>query len=182
MRSVRPRWDPRRVQTCLAVQDQMCSSGRWSFRAGTYRTTTGRAGPSEQRREGVQPSRFPRCASPSGAGALGMLSSVDYTLAHERLVGVLQLIDRWGGLYDQRWGNRPPYQEKSGLASQVDGLIDEVRSRTKLAHDVIEAMGDNQLAAKVVEYEERDTSEVTLLHRRVSRLSKRSQLFLSAKN
>ena len=83
-----------------------------------------------------------------------MLPSVDYTLAHVRLVGVLQLIDRWGDLYNQRWGKRAPYHENPGLDSQVSGLIDEVRTRTKLAHDVIQAMGDDQLAAKVVEYEE----------------------------
>lgn len=27
-------------------------------------------------------------------------------LAHERLVGVLELIDRWGELYNLRWGKR----------------------------------------------------------------------------
>ncbi|WP_283134597.1 TIGR02391 family protein [Rhizohabitans arisaemae] len=75
-------------------------------------------------------------------------------LAHERLVGVLQLIDRWGGLYERRWGKQAPYQEQPELASQVDALIDEVRTRTKLAHDVITVMGEKELAAKVVEHEE----------------------------
>jgi hypothetical protein len=41
-----------------------------------------------------------------------------------------------------------------GLASQVDALIDEVRTRTKLAHDVVTAMGEMGLAARVVEHEE----------------------------
>lgn len=68
--------------------------------------------------------------------------------------GVLELIDRWGELYERRWGKREPYQEQPDLGSQVDGLIDEVRARTKLAHDVIAAMGDDQLAARVVEHEE----------------------------
>jgi hypothetical protein len=79
---------------------------------------------------------------------------VNDTLAHERLVGVLELIDRRGNLYDQRWGKREPYQEQAGLAARVDALIDEVRARTKLAHDVIAAMGEEHLAARVVEHEE----------------------------
>ena len=36
----------------------------------------------------------------------------------------------------------------------METLIDEVRARTKLAHDVIAAMGEKELAAKVVEHEE----------------------------
>jgi hypothetical protein len=78
---------------------------------------------------------------------------VNDALAHERLVGVLELIDRWGDLYDRRWGKRA-HQEQPGLGPQVNGLIDEVRTRTKLAHDVIAAMGEEDLAAKVVEHEE----------------------------
>jgi hypothetical protein len=79
---------------------------------------------------------------------------VNDTLARERLEGVLALIDRWGDLYDRRWGKRQNYQEHPELASQVDALIDEVRARTKLAHDVIAAMGKEELAARVVEHEE----------------------------
>jgi hypothetical protein len=76
-------------------------------------------------------------------------------LAHERLNGVLELIDRWGDLYEQRWGHKSPqYQEHPELDSQVKEGIDEVRTRTKLGHDVIEAMGENELAAKVVEHNE----------------------------
>lgn len=82
------------------------------------------------------------------------VASVDDALAHERLVGVLELIDRWGDLYNLRWGQQPPYQEQPQLASQVDTLTDEVRTRTKFAHDVITAMGERELAAKVVEHEE----------------------------
>ena len=74
-------------------------------------------------------------------------------LAHERLVGVLKLIDRWGELYNRRWGKRGHARDGS-LAAQVDTLIDEVRTRTKLAHDVIAAMGEEALSAKVVENEE----------------------------
>lgn len=81
------------------------------------------------------------------------VTSVNDALAHERLVGVLELIDRWGELYNQRWGKRGT-DEHPGLASQVDTLIDEVRTRTKLAHNVIAAMGEEELAAKVVEHEE----------------------------
>lgn len=75
-------------------------------------------------------------------------------LAHECLSGVLELIDRWGDLYDRRWGRRRYNAESPGLAAQVDALKDEVRTRTKLAHDVIAAMGETQLAARVVEHNE----------------------------
>ena len=75
------------------------------------------------------------------------------TLAHARLAGVLELIDRWGDLYYKRWGKRGQYEEPA-LATEVDVLIDEVRTRTKFAHDVIIAMGEEPLAAKVVEHEE----------------------------
>ena len=62
-------------------------------------------------------------------------------LAHERLSGILELIDRWGDLYLRRWGKRGN-PESPGLAAEVDKGIDEVRARTKLAHDVIAAVGD----------------------------------------
>ena len=75
-------------------------------------------------------------------------------LAHERLAGVLELIDRWGDLYNRRWGKREPYEEDPRLVPQVESLIDEVRARTKLAHDVIFAMGEHHLAARVAEHNE----------------------------
>ncbi|WP_330275846.1 TIGR02391 family protein [Lentzea sp. NBC_00516] len=75
-------------------------------------------------------------------------------LAHDRLVEVLELIDRWGDLYDRRWGNQAPYQENEGLASQVAGLIDQVRTRTWLAQEIVRAMDKSELADKVVEHEE----------------------------
>lgn len=75
-------------------------------------------------------------------------------LAQERLGEVLELIDKWGQLYDRRWGKRHPYQEEPGLDGQVAEIVDEVRARTKLAHDVIAAMGESEIAAKVVEHEE----------------------------
>jgi Protein of unknown function (Hypoth_ymh) len=78
---------------------------------------------------------------------------VNDALAHERLVGVLELIDRWGELYDRRWGKHGHAKDGS-LAVQVDTLLDEVRTRTKLAHDVITAMGEKALSEKVRFYEE----------------------------
>ena len=81
------------------------------------------------------------------------VASANDALAHERLVGVLELIDRWGELYHRRWGKRGHAKDGS-LAARVDTFIDEVRTRTKLAHDVIAAMGEEALSAKVVEKEE----------------------------
>jgi hypothetical protein len=80
---------------------------------------------------------------------------VNDSLAHERLLAVLELIDRWGELYNRRWGHvAPHYQTEVGLDSQVKTLVDEVRTRTKLAHDVIAAMGEDDLAVRVVEHQE----------------------------
>ena len=75
-------------------------------------------------------------------------------LAHERLADVLSLIDQWGALYNRRWGVGPAYGEDPSLDAQVKVEIDEVRARTKLAHDLIAAMGEADLAARVVEHEE----------------------------
>jgi hypothetical protein len=44
--------------------------------------------------------------------------------------------------------------EQPDLATQVNELIDDVRRRAKLAHDVIAAMGEEELAARVIEHEE----------------------------
>jgi hypothetical protein len=66
---------------------------------------------------------------------------MDDALAHDRLNEVLDLIDRLGDLYDRRWG----YDGNVGnpaIDSQLNELTDEVRARTKLAHDVIAAMGE----------------------------------------
>ena len=82
-----------------------------------------------------------------------IFTCVNDALAHERLSGILELIDRWGDLYLRRWGKQGN-PESPGLAAEVDKGIDEVRARTKLAHDVIAAMGEEELAAKVVEHEE----------------------------
>ena len=79
---------------------------------------------------------------------------MNFALAHDRLAEVLELVDRWGRLYNTRWGKREPYQDHPALAPQVDALIDEVRTRVKFAHDVIAAMGADDLATMVVEYEE----------------------------
>jgi hypothetical protein len=78
---------------------------------------------------------------------------VDDALAHERLVAVLELIGRYGDLYEQRWGHGG-HPEQPGLAALLDERTDEVRARAKLAHDVIAAMGEDVLAAKVVEHNE----------------------------
>ncbi|HEX5115948.1 MAG TPA: TIGR02391 family protein [Pseudonocardiaceae bacterium] len=74
-------------------------------------------------------------------------------LAHERLTAVLELIDRMGVMYERRWGHGGQ-PEQPGLDPQLNGLLDEVRTRTKFAHDLIEAMGESSLAARVEEHEE----------------------------
>jgi Protein of unknown function (Hypoth_ymh) len=84
-----------------------------------------------------------------------MFAPMDYAVAHERLTGVLSLIDQWGDLYERRWGHKSPYyQEDPGLDSQVEKGIDEVRARIRFARNVVAAMGEDDLAEKVVEHEE----------------------------
>lgn len=75
-------------------------------------------------------------------------------LAHECLTGVLALVDEWGELYNKRWGKGPQYQEYPELEPRVAELIDQVRTRVKLAHDVIAAMGERDLATQVIEFAE----------------------------
>ena len=93
---------------------------------------------------------------------------MDYTRAHECLTEVLGLIDQWGVLYERRWAKRPPYQEHPELDSKVREGIDEVRTRTKFAHDVITAMGENKLAEKVVEHEEGQFGEHPFTQARIA--------------
>jgi hypothetical protein len=53
---------------------------------------------------------------------------VNDALAHERLADVLELIDRWGDLYNRRWGKRA-HHEHPELASQC-----EHTAKTHVAH------------------------------------------------
>jgi hypothetical protein len=75
-------------------------------------------------------------------------------LAHERLTGVLNTIDQWGRLYEQRWGYDHPGVNNDALERPVKEGIDEVRARARFAYDVITAMGENEIAARVVEHQE----------------------------
>ena len=79
---------------------------------------------------------------------------MDDSAAHEALSEVLSTIDAWGSLYNARRGKKPPYQENDGLASRVDAGLDEVRTRARLARDIVIAMGEPELAERVVEHEE----------------------------
>lgn len=79
---------------------------------------------------------------------------MDDARAHQTLVEVLALIDRWGALYDACWGKQPPYQERPEVRPQVDELIDEVRTRVRLARDVVLAMDEPAIAERIVEHEE----------------------------
>ncbi|SDD15714.1 TIGR02391 family protein [Glycomyces harbinensis] len=74
-------------------------------------------------------------------------------LAHERLVEILKIIDDWRELYNRRWGLKN-YPENPRLAREVDEGFDRVRARTRFARDVAIAMGEEQLAALIVEHEE----------------------------
>jgi len=105
-----------------------------------------------QQRSGAGPGAAGSCV-PGRSHHCYIVTCVNDALAHERLSGILELIDRWGDLYLRRWGKRGN-PESPGLAAEVDKGIDEVRARTKLAHDVIAAMGEEELAAKVVEHAE----------------------------
>jgi hypothetical protein len=83
-----------------------------------------------------------------------LFTTMKDALAHERLNGVLELIDRWGDLYDRRWGYGHGGVENDALDRPLKDGIDEVRTRTRFAHDVIAAMGERDIAAKVIEHEE----------------------------
>lgn len=78
---------------------------------------------------------------------------MDEVRAHEILSNVLTAIDAWGELYYRRWG-KGRYNEDSSLDAQVREGIDLVRQRTRLARDIIVAMDEPTLAARVVEHEE----------------------------
>jgi hypothetical protein len=73
-------------------------------------------------------------------------------LALERLQEILKTIDNWGAMYDQRWGNNG-YGESSSLAHELDAMADQILARTRLARDIVTAMGDTQLAQRIVRHE-----------------------------
>ena len=75
-------------------------------------------------------------------------------LAQQALADVLKLIDEWGSLYDLCWGKNPPYTDHPEFCDNVDKGKDNVRAQTRFAHDIVLAMGENNLAEKIVEYEE----------------------------
>lgn len=79
---------------------------------------------------------------------------MDDSAAHEALTEALSTIDAWGSLYDARWGRNPPYQQNNGLASRVDADLDAVRTRVRFARDIVVAMGELELAERIVEHEE----------------------------
>lgn len=79
---------------------------------------------------------------------------MDDALARERLTEVLQLIDRWGALYDRRWGKHGSYGEDRGLDAQLKADRDAVQARVRFAHDLIAAMGEPELSLEVVEHNE----------------------------
>lgn len=74
--------------------------------------------------------------------------------AHECLAGVLVTIDRWGSLYEARWGKHQPYRENPDLDAEVKASTDNVRARTRLARDILAAMGEAAISERVTEHEE----------------------------
>jgi hypothetical protein len=78
---------------------------------------------------------------------------MDDVRAHRRLSEVLGLIDQYGEVYDRRWGHVDRL-EHDELGPRLHELEDQVRARVRFARDVIAVMGENELVAKVAEYEE----------------------------
>ncbi|NGY65337.1 hypothetical protein G7043_41230 [Lentzea sp. NEAU-D13] len=78
---------------------------------------------------------------------------MDLELAHEKLGEVLKLIDDYGDLYERRWGYGR-HQENDGVTGPLSELVDKVRARARLAQDVTFAMGEPDIANKIVEHEE----------------------------
>ena len=83
-----------------------------------------------------------------------IVSRVDNPRAIKSLSEILIIVDRWGNLYDVRWGKHSPYIEDPALDSEVTRLIDSVRGRIKFANSVALAMGETELAIRIGEYEE----------------------------
>lgn len=79
---------------------------------------------------------------------------MDDTRAHECLNGVLAVIDEWGRLYERRWGYGHGGEHIDALAGPLRDGIDNVRARVRLARDIVEAMGESEIAPLVVEHEE----------------------------
>ena len=57
-----------------------------------------------------------------------IVSRVDNPRAIKSLSEILTIVDRWGNLYDLRWGKHSPYIEDPALDSEVTRLIDSVRA------------------------------------------------------
>lgn len=79
---------------------------------------------------------------------------MDEAAAIERLEQVLNGVDAWGDLYDRRWGRLPPYEDDRSFDSVVRQGVDDVRRRVRFARDVVEAMGERDLAERIAEHEE----------------------------
>lgn len=74
------------------------------------------------------------------------------TLAHTRLLEVLHEVDAWGALYNRRWGkNAPDYLEDDRLDLDVRSTYDRVCQRIRLARDIVTAMGEGDVAERIVE-------------------------------
>jgi hypothetical protein len=76
------------------------------------------------------------------------------TLALERIRDVVELVDRYGAIYDARWHDPGVGQTRDDLQPQLDALEDEVRKRTRLAYDIAQQLGEQVLAANIGEHQE----------------------------
>lgn len=83
-----------------------------------------------------------------------MMTVMDDARARKTLSAVLEVIDAWGDLYDRRWGRHHPYDEDPTLDRQVANGRDKVRTRTRLARDIVAAMPDPEIATKIREHDE----------------------------
>jgi hypothetical protein len=76
------------------------------------------------------------------------------TLAVETMREVVELIDRYGAIYDERWHDLGFGQTHDELQPQLDALEDKVRKRTRLAYDIAQKLGEDVLAANIRERQE----------------------------
>ena len=72
-------------------------------------------------------------------------------LALTKVQQVIQLIDRYGALYDSAWSG---VSSREDLRPQVAALEDEVRRSSRMCFDIARGMGEKALASQISEHPE----------------------------